>query len=224
MIVWGMDLIWLIPICVGAYFIGNVNLAVILSKRFLRKDIRGLGSGNAGTTNMLRNFGFKWAIVVFLYDILKGVIPVLIMRLLVGEIAMYAVGLAVVVGHCFPILSRFRGGKGVATLMGAFLVIAPAVTAIAFAIGLLYIMIFEYGAVSSLIFITIIVLWQSVHTTNLTVHLLLVAFYLLVLFTHRGNILRLLRGRENKARLIKRIRKKFQKPKPAKIQIQSSSQ
>ena len=219
-----MDLIWLIPICVGAYFIGNVNLAVILSKRFLRRDIRGLGSGNAGTTNMLRNFGFKWAITVFLYDILKGVIPVLIMRLLVGEIAMYAVGLAVVVGHCFPILSKFKGGKGVATLMGAFLVINPAVTAIAFAIGLLYIMVFEYGAVSSLIFIAIIVLWQALHTTDLVVHMLLVAFYLLVLFTHRGNILRLLQGRENKARMFKRIKSRLGKRKRAETQIQSTVQ
>ena len=203
-----MDLIWLIPICFGAYMVGNFNLAVALTRSVLKKDIRAQGSGNPGATNMLRNFGFKWGLVVFLYDLLKGVVPVLVAHFLFDErVAVYAVALSVVLGHCFPVLGRFRGGKGVATMVGAFLVINPIVTPIAFAVGLVAIFLFHYGALSSLLFITIVVPWQMMADRYLAVSLILIAFYCLVLFTHRGNIWRLLLGKENKARIFGRRRK-----------------
>ena len=249
-----MSLWWLFLVCPVAYLIGNVNLSVILSRRVLKRDIRTLASGNPGATNVLRNFGFKWGVTVFLFDVLKGVVPVLVVMFLPWEpvwahpepidgmvwsvvypvrdlVPLYATGLAVVLGHCFPVVYGFKGGKGVATMVGVFLVISPVMAVIAFFAGVLYVLVFEYGAVASLIFINIIVpyslimqqwrmstyLWGEYHFygVDLAVSLMLVAFYLLVLYTHRGNIKRLLLGRENKASLIAKFRRKLQKKKSA---------
>jgi len=210
-----MDLIWLIPLCIGAYFFGNINFAVILSRIKHGKDIRKMGSGNAGATNMLRQFGTKWGIVILLVDILKGVVVALTGYLLYGvgtvdgHIALYAMGLAVVLGHCFPVIYKFRGGKGVSTVVGVFLVANPLLALGMFFVGLAYVMIWEYGAVSSIIFVTVMVINQSVvQGDSLTVSLLLASFYVLVLITHRKNIFRLLTGGENRASVLKKLKKK----------------
>jgi len=206
------NLIYLIPICIVAYFIGNINIAILTTRK--SRDIRKEASGNPGASNMLRTFGFKRAIVVFLFDVSKGVLPVLIAGLLYGlnaesgRIAMYAAGLSVVLGHCFPVLFRFKGGKGVATMVGVFLVINPLLALAAFGIGLLYVFIFDYAAVSSLLFINIVVLWQLFHDSHIVIHGMLLGFYFLVMFTHRTNIARILMGQENKAGLLKKLKKK----------------
>ena len=198
-----MNLIFLIPICAVAYMIGNINLAILSTRR--KSDIRKLASGNPGASNMLRSFGFKRAIIVFLFDVAKGVLPVLIVYLIWGDrLVMHATALAVVLGHCFPVLFHFKGGKGVATMVGAFLVISPVFAVIGFVAGLLYAFVFDYAAVSSLLFINIVVFRQLFQETALAIHLILVGFYILVLYTHRTNIIRLLTGQENKAKILGR--------------------
>ena len=204
----------MIAFCVGSYFIGNINFAIIFS-RTRKKDIRNVGSGNAGTTNMLRAFGFRIALLTLVLDGLKGAVPALIayfsfgMGTAEGMLALYACGFATVLGHCYPVLYRFRGGKGVATIVGVFFVANPLVAFIAFMVGIIYVLIWEYSAISSLIFVTTMVIYQSLqYNYYLSVNLILFAFYLLVWITHRKNIFRLLTGEESRASILKKLKRK----------------
>ncbi len=123
---------------VAAYLLGSVNFAVLISKGVYGKDVRTLGSGNAGMTNMARNFGKKSAVITLLGDLLKGVAAVMIGRLLLWWLCpgvdvlygAYLAGVAVILGHMFPVFFGFRGGKGVATVAGVILALTPAVALI----------------------------------------------------------------------------------------------
>ena len=112
-----------------AYLIGSINFSVLISKKMAGFDVREKGSGNAGTTNMLRSVGKKAAAITLICDILKGVISIVI-AIIVGNIAknldrellLQIAGIAVVLGHTFPIFFGFKGGKGVATSLGVLLI------------------------------------------------------------------------------------------------------
>jgi len=209
-----MDLIWLIPLCLGAYLFGNINFSILFS-RFKKSDIRQKGSGNAGSTNMLRFFGFKVAITIFIMDIAKGAVAAVVALAIfgfntsAGTLALFAMGFACVFGHCFPVLFKFRGGKGMATTLGVFVVAHPIVAPVTFAAGLIFFLIFSNGAGATFITITSASIWMLFLNSNYqTVSILILCFYLLILLTHRTNIRRILLGRENKASVFKR-----QKPK-----------
>ena len=216
------NLLWLIPICIVAYFIGNINFSILLSKR-RKKDIRALGSGNPGATNMLRTFGFKMALVTLFLDAFKAAAPVFAAYALFGglgsnanasnagvnaQIALYAVGFSVVIGHCYPVLYRFKGGKGVACMVGVFFVADPLVAFIAIVSATLFILVVEYGAIASFLFMSIVTIRQSLLSESLTVSLLIFALYLLAWFMHRKNIFRLLTGEESKASILKKIKRR----------------
>ena len=116
-----------ILIAIIAYLIGSVNFSVILSKKFAGFDVREKGSGNAGTTNMLRSVGKKAAAITLICDILKGVVAIGI-AILLGyipdmnkELLLQIAGIAVILGHTFPVFFGFKGGKGVATSLGVLL-------------------------------------------------------------------------------------------------------
>jgi glycerol-3-phosphate acyltransferase PlsY len=104
-----------------SYFIGNISFAYILGKIFAKKDVREYGSGNAGATNAFRTFGKKVGALVFLGDVLKGVAAVLLGRYLGGQTGAYIAGAFVIIGHNWPVLLSFKGGKGVATTIGVML-------------------------------------------------------------------------------------------------------
>ena len=180
----------------------------MMSRRVIKQDIRKSGSGNPGATNMLRTHGFKWGLFTFLFDTLKGTIPALTAALLYGfetnsgQIALYACGFCVVVGHCFPVIYKFRGGKGVSTIVGVMFIANPIVSTISFAGALAYFAVFEYGAMTSFIFITPVIAWKiSQEKISLVVCLLLLCFFCLICYTHRKNIKRLLDGTENRAKM-----------------------
>ena len=210
-----MTLWWLFAFCFGAYIIGCVSFSTILSKHVLKNDVTKLGSGNPGATNMLRNFGFKWGLGIFFLDMLKGAIPTLIAVLCFGgfnsdngQIAMYACGLSAVVGHCFPLQTGFRGGKGVSTTIGVFLIINPWIALLGFAIGLLITIATDYVSIGSITFLTLCVLWEAfMNTPTVAVSSMLIAFYVLVMFMHRKNIKNLLSGTEKKVHLFKKKKK-----------------
>ena len=117
-----------IAMAIIAYAIGSINFSVILSKKIAGFDIREKGSGNAGSTNMLRSVGKKAALITLVCDILKGIVSILI-AILIGNIfkdlnkalLVQIAGLAVVIGHTFPVFFNFKGGKGVATALGIIL-------------------------------------------------------------------------------------------------------
>ena len=120
-----IDIRVLIALILFAYCFGNISPAIILSKYIYKIDIREHGSGNPGTTNALRVLGKKVGIIVFVLDMLKGVIPTAIGYYVGGQELSYIMGIAVVTGHIFPIFLSFKGGKGVATSFGASVVIHP---------------------------------------------------------------------------------------------------
>jgi glycerol-3-phosphate acyltransferase PlsY len=168
--------------------------------------------------NMLRYFGVKIAILTLILDILKGLLPALLGALLFrdgGELsntlALYACGLAAIVGHNFPVLYKFKGGKGVATTVGVFFIVNWWLTLIMIAVTAIYMMLFEYNAVGSFIFITAMTLYQAINSADrldLGICILLAVIYFLACVAHRENIARLLAGRENKASILKSIKQK----------------
>ena len=198
-------LIWLI---IG-YLVGSIPWALIIGKTFYGVDIRTKGSGNLGGTNAGRVLGKKVGIVVILLDALKAFIVMLICNKLDPANIRYA-GLAVCIGHCFPIFANFKGGKAVACSMGYVLGIALFIThdiVFTFVYPLLVFLIvlclFKYmslASMSGLIAATIMGFLTYKDNSLATLVLLLTVF---VIFMHRANIKRLIEGKENKVSFIK---------------------
>jgi glycerol-3-phosphate acyltransferase PlsY len=184
----------------GAYLIGSLSSAVILCKVSGLPDPRTQGSGNPGATNVLRMGSKKLAALVLLIDVLKGVIPVLIGRMLGFDIDILAlIAFFAFLGHLYPVFFQFKGGKGVATALGAFLALSPALAGAAL---LTWIVVFAISRISSLSAIAaaamtpVYSLWL-IDTVFARTVILLIA--LLLLWRHRSNIQRLLAGQEKKS-------------------------
>lgn len=217
-----MQIFLFVLILIGSYFIGNLSFARMLSKN-QKKDITKQGSGNPGTMNMLRTFGFKTGILTLILDVMKGVVPALTGFLLFGGtfggalayIGLYSAGLAVVLGHNFPVAYKFKGGKGVACILGVFLVVRPIETLIVVVAVFIYLCIFDYAAVGSFILITVITLVEAYRinvagydlTSELVLKSLLFVLFFLTWFMHRQNIFRMLLGKENKVNLLNSLKK-----------------
>lgn len=219
-----------ILLAVISYFIGNVNFARVVAK-VKHDDITKYGSGNPGTLNTWRAFGFWAGIATFLLDMLKGVVACLIgyfVMPLLGcnaEIALYVAGFSVVLGHIFPIIFKFKGGKGIATSVGVFLVANWWVALIALAVmivGMLFIKyasIFTIGYVIAMCIVEICVC----NPVNWLNYLFICGILLLVIYAHRANIVRLFEGKENKTELLKML-KGLGKKKDKKIVIEDAQQ
>lgn len=196
-------------IIIASYTIGNINFAILISK-FKKKDIRNQGSGNPGTMNMTRTFGAKIGILTMILDMLKGVVSAMLGYFLLQHNSLQAVGLytggfSAIVGHIFPVIFKFKGGKGVATTLGVFLFAQPIYFWIFFAVGFINLLLFEFGSVASLFIVAGCVCIESFHNQgNLPVLLLLYTIFLLIWWAHRQNIYKLLIGKENKVKLIKK--------------------
>ncbi len=204
-----------ILLIIGSYFIGNLSFARMISKNVMKEDITKKGSGNPGTMNMLRNYGFKAGILTLVLDALKGAVPALVGFFLFGGdgstasyIGLYVGGLSAVVGHNFPVIYKFKGGKGVACILGIFLVAEPLLVLIAFVIAFIYLCIFDYAAVASFIFITLLTVYEAIKFRGvMPITLLLFALFFLTFFMHRQNINRMLLGKENKVHLRAHLKK-----------------
>lgn len=184
----------------GAYLLGSVSFATILVYLVLGKDVRQLGSGNAGATNVLRTTGKGLAVATLILDAAKGALPVVVMRLVTYDPRwIAAAGVAAIVGHVFPIWFGFRGGKGVATAVGAFLVISPLAVLASMALFALVVATTRFvslGSVTSACLLPI-VLRLLVHAPDPEVVAALFTAALLVV-SHRANIRRLVDGTERK--------------------------
>ncbi len=203
-----------IIIAVIAYLIGSINFSIILSKRMAGFDIREKGSGNAGTTNMLRSVGKKAAVITLICDILKGVVSILI-AVLVGKIIknldnallVQLAGIFVIIGHTFPVFFKFKGGKGIATALGVLLMINWQIGLICliFALVLMALTkIVSVGSIAAAILFPILVAFIDqnyiVPTSNSNWSYLVFSIIvsLLVIFNHRANVQRILNGTENR--------------------------
>ncbi len=216
-------MIWIISILtiIAAYLIGSVNTSIILSKTLFGSDIRESGSGNAGTTNMLRTHGKKMAIFTLLGDVLKGVVAVLLAVLvdnllqsvptgtsvsvtshLLGSLPFIA-GFFAVLGHNFPVFFGFKGGKGVATTLGVVLTINWLLGLIVLVIALAIMLTTRYVSLGSCIgaaifpilyFISGLIIGELDKVSLIFA----IALGVLIVVRHRSNIKRLLNGNENK--------------------------
>lgn len=198
-----------IAIAIIAYAIGSINFSVIFSRKFAGFDVREKGSGNAGTTNMLRTVGKKAAVITLVCDILKGIVSILI-ALLIGyfvkdvnkAILVQIAGFFAIFGHTFPIFFEFRGGKGVATALGVILLINWQIGLICLAFALILIIITKMVSLGSIMaailfpVLTIFIQTNYIEPGNYIIFGIAVG--LLVVFNHRKNLKRILEGNENK--------------------------
>ena len=196
-----------------AYLIGSIPTALLVSKRFFGIDIRDYGSGNMGATNTFRVLGSRYGTMVMVIDILKGMAAVMLYNLLPFYLhhelertnLMLGLGLAAVAGHIFPVFAGFRGGKGVATLLGMVLAIQPVIAISCIGIFAVVLYLTRYISLSSIlaaIALPICVLWiWNENEVLYRVFALIVA--ILVVLTHQKNIGRILRGVESRIPILK---------------------
>jgi glycerol-3-phosphate acyltransferase PlsY len=194
---------------IAAYLIGAIPFGLLVGRFFGVRDIRQLGSGNIGATNVQRALGMKAAIWVYLLDIGKGAGAILIAAVLTQtavskDLFLVLVGLAAIVGHVFPVYLNFRGGKGVATAFGVLLVLLPLETLVAGAVFLLLVYLTHYISVASIAAALTFPAAVTVEQAFLNQEVSRVYWFLaavigvLVPVTHRHNIRRLLAGTERR--------------------------
>ena len=194
-----------------AYFLGSINFAVIFANAFLKKDVRELGSGNAGTTNVMRTAGFLPGALTFVCDALKGFAACFIGKMLFIHAypdtipwiyVAYMCGVACMLGHVFPIFFGFKGGKGVATSVGIFAVCCPIAIIIGLTVFALMVLLTKIVSLSSLI-ATVTVISLSIVFYNFDANIALpavlsISMGAIVFLKHKDNIKRLVKGEEKK--------------------------
>ncbi len=198
-----------IAIAIISYLLGSISFAVIFTKKLAGFDVREKGSKGAGTTNVLRTAGKKAAALTLLFDMLKGVIAVLIAKF-AGEycnfehteILLQIAVLFVALGHTFPIFFQFKGGKGVATSLGALLVINWELTLILLIYALVLIILtrmVSLGSIAAAILLPVLTMFmQDTYLVEGNYIIFAIVMAVLICYNHRGNIKRLMDGNENR--------------------------
>ena len=182
----------------AAYLMGSIPFAQLLSKR-RGIDLRRVGSGNVGASNVLRTLGVRPAVLAMMLDAVKGTVAVLIaQRLTNGVAAPVAAGLASMIGHVYPVWLRFRGGKGVATAAGAFAVLTPVAAVAAVGAFLLKVAVTRFISVGSMVAALTLAAWAIASDAPRIVEVGAAIGAVLVLIGHRTNLLRLVAGTERR--------------------------
>lgn len=200
----------------AVYLFCNINYAVIFSRNFKHQDIRLCGSGNPGTTNVVRTFGLKMGALTFSCDLMKGIIAAVIGRFLfiavtggnsnVSMFAGYFLAICAVLGHMYPVFLKFKGGKGVATSLGALAVLHPVFTAICLVFAVAIILITDKVSIFALLNITAQFVYAAVKTFSspelvgsgvaVPIVVTMGLIWAVIVLAHRGNIYRLFTGKE----------------------------
>ena len=202
-----------IIVAIIAYLLGSISFSVIISKKMAGFDVREKGSGNAGSTNVLRTVGKKAAVITLICDILKGVVAILV-ALLAGKIVqgldnallIQLAGIFVILGHTFPVFFKFKGGKGIATSLGVLLMINWQIGLICLVFALLLMILTKrvsIGSIAAAILFPVLVLFINqnyivAESSNWSYLIFSIIIAVLVIFNHRGNIKRILNGTESK--------------------------
>ena len=182
-----------------SYFLGSIPFGLIVTKIFLKKDIRNIGSGNIGTTNVLRTGKKSLAVATLLLDALKGYASVVISLIYFNDL-IFLSALICFIGHVFPIWLSFRGGKGVAVYLGIIISLSFPL-GIVFGVSWLFIaLIFKYSSLSSMVG-ALIVLLYSILLNDYSLSFFLFMIFIIILFTHRENIRKLKNSEESKIKL-----------------------
>lgn len=184
---------------IGSYLLGAFPTGFLLVKLTSKRDIREVGSGSTGATNVLRYGGWKLAIPVLLIDGLKGFLPAILATALFDDqkVAALAV-LAAVIGHCYPVYLKFRGGKGVATSLGGYLYLAPRSLIISLGLALILLLLFRYVSLASLAGLLSFPFWTLLTFENNLLFWTGLLIFLVIFIRHRQNINRLIAGTERK--------------------------
>ena len=200
---------------IAAYFIGSIPTSIWIGKIFFKKDIREIGSGNAGATNSFRAFGWKTGVFVLLFDSFKGWAAVMLAGILMKEAPFELIAnvktfsaVAAVIGHIFPLYANFNGGKGVATLLGVGVALFPWQILIAVGVFLIVFFCTKIISVSSIsagiCFPFIVWFLPCAKQPTLVMLLFAITAALLIVITHKKNIVRILNGEEKKLILKKK--------------------
>ena len=208
-------IIYAVLVVIFSYLIGSVNFAVIFSKALMKKDVRNIGSGNAGTTNIMRNGGFVPGALTFVCDALKGFVASFAGKLVFDYIGSnadtwwavpiygaYLCGLACMLGHVFPIFFQFKGGKGVATSVGIYAVCSPVAIVLGLTVFAIVTIASKYvsvGSVTAAITVVICSLIFRISDAAIMPQIIMsVAMGLIVILKHIENIKRIIAGTESK--------------------------
>jgi acyl phosphate:glycerol-3-phosphate acyltransferase len=189
----------------AAYLLGSVPFGLLLAHLFAGTDVRKSGSGNIGATNVARVVGPLAGVLTLIFDVAKGAGAVLLAEKLLNGSAVWmtAAAVAALLGHCFPVWLKFKGGKGVATAAGVFLVLSPLACLAAAILFVLVVVFWRYvslGSISAAAALPLLLylLWSPGHAPPPAVTLGALAATLLIIYKHRGNLQRLLQGTEPK--------------------------
>ena len=189
----------LIIVAVYSYFLGSIPFGLVLTKIFLKKDIRNIGSGNIGTTNVLRTGKKSLAIATLVLDLLKGYFSVIITLTYFENLTSYS-ALICLIGHIFPIWLKFKGGKGVAAYLGVILALSYKFFLVFGVSWLILSFLFRFASLSSIASSLIIFIYAFFFNDS-NYSLILFIFLVIIIYTHRENIVRLKNSKENKIKL-----------------------
>jgi len=189
----------IVTVLLYSYFLGSIPFGLIITKIFLNQDIRDVGSGNIGTTNVLRTGKKSLAIATLIFDILKGYLSVIITLSYFNDL-IYFSALICFIGHIFPVWLKFKGGKGVAAYLGIILALSFKFGIIFAATWLLISFIFKYSSLASMIG-ALTIFAYSIILDNNTLSIFLFITFIIILYTHRENIIRLKDSKETKIKL-----------------------
>ena len=197
-----MFVLKLVLVIVASYLLGNISTGTLIARKVGKIDIRTVGSGNAGTTNVLRTLGWVPSLLTLLGDALKGLVAALLGWWLCGHVGMLAAGLAAIIGHDWPVLFGFKGGKGIATSFGVIMVINPWIGLTLLASVIVIIAITRYMSVASIfasVEYSVLMIFTYMHHEEAALYIVFaLVFSALALFSHRSNIQRLLHHEENR--------------------------
>jgi glycerol-3-phosphate acyltransferase PlsY len=188
----------LIIVAVYSYLLGSIPFGLVLTKIFLKKDIREIGSGNIGTTNVLRTGKKSLAVTTLVLDLLKGYFSIIITFTYFENLISYS-ALICFIGHILPVWLKFKGGKGVATYLGVILALSYKFFLIFGITWLVLSFLFRYASLSSIISSLIVFVYSYFFINNFS--LILFIFLVIIIYTHRENIVRLKNSEESKIKL-----------------------
>lgn len=189
-------------VVIASYLIGSISPSYLIGKHIAKIDIKKSGSGNAGTTNAFRTLGKRLGAVTFIVDLLKGMIAVMVGQKLFGETGGILAALFVVIGHDFPFYLKFNGGKGVATSLGTVLVLDFKLGVICLVIAFVVMLLSNMVSLGSIMGFASAPFSYVIMNDDFDMKMLLLILALLALtvYRHKNNIVRIIKGEENKIR------------------------
>ena len=179
-----------------SYFLGSIPFGLIITKLFLHKDIRKIGSGNIGATNVLRTGKKFLAIMTLMLDVIKGFLTVYATSIYFNDFV-YLAALICFIGHIYPVWLKFKGGKGVAVYLGTIIFISFKCAVIFGLIWIITLFIYKFSSLSSIVSALFVFIY-SVFLNNFSLSLYVIIAFIIMLFTHKENIMRLRNKTENK--------------------------